>query len=129
MNVREKKNYLNTGGSSTFNTSTTGEVIVNYDDEYLCSFCGMRLIKQDLVDGLLFPFYCNECSCGFVDLPPQHCGADSCFIRDLEVWVEALPEWKDMRQAFKDKDLIIDNHNTCFFEPTLEEDRERGFTL
>lgn len=38
-------------------------------------------------------------------------------------------EWKDLRQAFKDHDVITDNYNTRFFHPANAEDRERGFTL
>jgi hypothetical protein len=48
---------------------------------------------------------------------------------DLEVYIEALGEWKDLRQAFKDHDVITDNYNTRFFEPRNAEDRARGFTL
>lgn len=54
-------------------------------------------------------------------------GADSAFIRDLDV---LLPGgWKDLRQAFADRDLITDNYNTCFFPPPSDEDRVRGYTL
>lgn len=53
--------------------------------------------------------------------------ADSVFIRDLDVLLES--GWKDMNQAFKDRDLIVDNYNTCFFPPQNKEDKERGFTL
>lgn len=57
-------------------------------------------------------------------------GSDSMFIKDLDVFIEADEiGWKDMRQAFKDKDIIIDNYNTTFFEPTTDADRERGYTL
>lgn len=56
-------------------------------------------------------------------------GCDLFFIADLDVYIEALKEWKDMRQAFKDKDLITDNYNTWFFEPKDEIERERGYTL
>ena len=54
---------------------------------------------------------------------------DSPFISELDVYLEQKHEWKDMSQAFKDKDLITDNYNTTFFEPQNEEDRVRGFTL
>ncbi len=47
----------------------------------------------------------------------------------LEVFLEKTQEWKDMNQAFKDHDIIIDNYNTHFFEPPTEEDRKRGYTL
>lgn len=64
--------------------------------------------------------------------------SDSMFIKDLDVYIEAkvfngfcgiAVGWKDMGQAFEDHDIIIDNYNTCFFEPANEEDRKRGFTL
>jgi hypothetical protein len=51
------------------------------------------------------------------------------FVSELDVWLEQKKEWKDMHQAFMDKDLITDNYNTRFFEPPTQEDRERGFTL
>lgn len=54
---------------------------------------------------------------------------DSPFISELDVWIEAKQEWVDMRQAFRDKDLITDNYNTIFFELETEEDKLRGFTL
>ena len=53
--------------------------------------------------------------------------ADTCFLRELEVRIAG--EWKSMRQAFEDRDLITDNENTCFFEPRTPEDRARGYTL
>ena len=56
-------------------------------------------------------------------------GADSVFIKDYDAWIEELQQWKDMGQAFRDRDIIIDNYNTYFFEPSTEEDRARGFTL
>ena len=57
-------------------------------------------------------------------------GSDCFFIKDLDVFIEANNVgWKDMRQAFKDKDIIVDNYNTYFFEPSSEKDRKRGFTL
>ena len=55
-------------------------------------------------------------------------GADSVFIKDLDVLL-ATGEWKDMRQAFKEHSLIVDNYNTYFFEPKTAEEKERGFTL
>ena len=64
-----------------------------------------------------------------VGFNPSENGMDSMFIKDCEVFIEAFGEWKDMRQAFKDKDIIVDNYNTRFFEPKSIEDRERGYTL
>lgn len=56
-------------------------------------------------------------------------GVDLFYIKDLDVWIEGLGKWKDMRLAFRDKDLIIDNHNTVFFEPENEDERKRGYRL
>lgn len=56
-------------------------------------------------------------------------GDDSCIIAEMDVFLEATKEWKDMAQAFQDHDLINDNYNIYFFEPKNEEDRKRGFTL
>lgn len=56
-------------------------------------------------------------------------GDDSPFIKELDVYLEATGEWKDMSQAFEDGDIIVNNHNTSFFEPPTEEDRQRGYTL
>jgi len=59
---------------------------------------------------------------------PDH-GGDSAYIKDFDVYLESKKEWKDMPQAFKDHDLIVDNYNTLVFEPPTEEDKLRGFTL
>lgn len=56
-------------------------------------------------------------------------GDDSAFIRDLDVFIEARQEWVDMPEAFRGKDLIVNNYNSRFFEPQNEEDRGRGYTL
>ena len=58
-------------------------------------------------------------------------GDDSASIAELDVWLEKTtpPQWKDMGQAFRDKDLITDDLNSRFFEPENEEDRERGYAL
>jgi len=72
----------------------------------------------------------SEIIVGFDDGPNgEPNGADSCFISEYDVFLEETQKWKDMRQAFKDHDLINDNYNTVFFEPKTKEDRERGFTL
>ena len=55
-------------------------------------------------------------------------GDDSVPISELDVLLKS-GEWKDMDQAFKDHDLITNNLNTCFFEPTNEEDKVRGFSM
>ena len=46
-------------------------------------------------------------------------------VRDLEVWIEALQEWKNMYSALIDCDLIVDDHNIHFFEPINEEQKQR----
>jgi len=56
-------------------------------------------------------------------------GDDSAFFSDLDVFIVSLGKWKDLSQAFKDRDLITDNFNTCFFEPKNEEERKRGYRL
>jgi len=56
-------------------------------------------------------------------------GDDSAFIRDLDVFLEATGEWKDMGLAFRDRDLITDNYNTYFFEPKTDEERKRGYAV
>jgi hypothetical protein len=52
-------------------------------------------------------------------------GDHSAYISDLDVFVN--DEWKDMRQAFADRDIIPDNYNTFFGVPRNDEDRERGY--
>lgn len=54
---------------------------------------------------------------------------DTCFIKDFDVFIEANKKWMDLSEAFKQHDVIIDNYNTCFFEPQTIEDRKRGFAL
>lgn len=56
-------------------------------------------------------------------------GDDSAYIYELDVWIEALQAWKPLADAFRDRDVIVDNYNTYFFEPQTDEDRERGYTL
>lgn len=53
-------------------------------------------------------------------------GQDSTFVKDLDV---KLPngEWKDMQQAFRDKDIIPDNYNYRFAVPFNEQCKERGY--
>ena len=52
---------------------------------------------------------------------------DSVSVVDLDVEIGGV--WVDMREAFRRGLLITDNHNTRFFEPTNEEDKNRGYTL
>lgn len=53
-------------------------------------------------------------------------GQDSAFISELEVYIDSTEEWKNMNEAFKDKDIISDKCNTCFREPLTEEERQQG---
>jgi len=54
-------------------------------------------------------------------------GDDSAFVSDLDVFVNG--QWKDIRQAFADRDIIPDNYNEWFGVPRDEEDRKRGYFL
>ena len=67
---------------------------------------------------------------GLSEVIVQHeeLGADSVFIKDLDVLL-VNGKWQDMHQAFRNHDLIIDNYNTCFFEPKTTKEKERGFAL
>lgn len=56
-------------------------------------------------------------------------GDDTVPMESFDAFIEAKQEWKDLRQAFKDHDVITDNYNQYFFEPSNEEDRKRGFAL
>ena len=51
---------------------------------------------------------------------------DSIFFSDLEV---KLPDgsWKDMNQAFTDKDIVPNNLNTAFDYPHSEQEYAQGF--
>ncbi|WP_283697661.1 hypothetical protein [Clostridium perfringens] len=42
-------------------------------------------------------------------------------------FLDSKQKWKDMSQAFKDNDIIPDNHNTCFREPRNVKERENGY--
>ena len=56
-------------------------------------------------------------------------GDDSVYIHDLDVYLEKTspPGWKDLKQAFKDNDVITDNCNTTFREPLNEQERAQGY--
>lgn len=53
-------------------------------------------------------------------------GDDSVSIRDLDIWIGGA--WKDMRQAFKDRDIIPDNYNERFGPPKSLEEKARGYS-
>lgn len=52
-------------------------------------------------------------------------GNDSVYIRDLDVFIGG--NWKDLNQAFRDRDVVPDNYNEYFAEPKTNEDRARGY--
>lgn len=52
-------------------------------------------------------------------------GDDSAYLHDLEV--EILGQWKCLRRAFRDKDLISDNLNTYLDFPHSEKERIQGW--
>ncbi len=54
---------------------------------------------------------------------------DTDYMSNYDVYIEKLKEWKDLNQAFKDKDLITNNYNTYFFEPENDEERKQGCRL
>lgn len=62
-------------------------------------------------------------------LYPDDGGADSDFMRNYDVWLDTKQCWMDLLEAFKMHDVIVDNYNTHFFEPTTPDDRYRGYTL
>lgn len=54
-------------------------------------------------------------------------GDDTVPIGELDVEINGV--WMDMRQAFRNKDIISDNYNEWFGVPVKPEDRERGYFL
>lgn len=84
-----------------------------------------RLINKPHITGETSRF--NTHALGEVLMGFDDGDLDSMFVSDVEVYVEALKEWKPLSLAFKDHDVITDNYNTCFFEPDNEEDRKRGY--
>jgi hypothetical protein len=52
-------------------------------------------------------------------------GDDSAFIHECDVWI--FGGWFDMREAFKNHDIVPDNYNLHFAEPINEECRKRGY--
>lgn len=52
-------------------------------------------------------------------------GDDTVPISDLDVEING--QWKDMIQAFKDRDIVSDNYNRYFGPPINEECKARGY--
>jgi hypothetical protein len=86
VKVRKIDNHSKTGFSSSFNVSTTEEIIVSYHN-------GDR--KSQSVDD----------------------------------WEVMLPngDWKILKDAFRDKDIIPDDIKLYFRPPITEAERERGY--
>lgn len=51
---------------------------------------------------------------------------DTCYIRDLEVYLVKSDTWKCMKQAFRDGDIIPNNENTSFKEPN-DLEKQKGY--
>lgn len=75
----------------------------------------------------------DEIVAGFVwddpDTGEKQYDMDSVFFHDLDVYIEVLGEWKDLIEAFRNKDVITNNYNTRIHEPRNEEERKRGYSL
>ena len=52
--------------------------------------------------------------------------ASSEYIRECEVKLTD-GTWKNLAQAFRDRDVITDNYNTAFREPISTEEKARGY--
>lgn len=89
----------------------------------------MQVRTKENPDSEFYAGRFNVCALDEVEGCSEAFGVDLFYIKDLDVWIEGLGKWKDMRLAFRDKDLIIDNHNTVFFEPENEDERKRGYRL
>lgn len=61
-----------------------------------------------------------------VGLSEVDMGDDSAYIKDLDVFIPGIG-WKDMKQAFADRDIIVNNHNTHFDVPLNDICRSRGY--
>lgn len=56
---------------------------------------------------------------------------DSDYISNYDVLLEIGPragQWVSLRDAFRQHDVIPNNHNTCFAEPASDEARARGWS-
>ena len=49
------------------------------------------------------------------------------FIRDYDVQLSETGEWKDLRTAFKEMDVVSNDMNTSFRESRSAEERQRGY--
>lgn len=89
----------------------------------------MRLRDKKTGDTNWYSYGFNINSLNEIIVHHEEHGADSTYLSDWDVWLPQLQNWKDLKEAFADHDLITDNYNTHFFEPKNEMDRKRGYTL
>ena len=54
---------------------------------------------------------------------------DTDYILKFDVYLENKKQWLDMKEAFKNHDLITDNYNTIFFEQKNDNERKKGYRL
>ncbi len=68
----------------------------------------------------------GEIIVGFDVMPDGSGDMDSMYLHDFDV---LLPDgtWKDLAQAFRDKDVVPDNYDIRFGPPTSPTNRERGY--
>lgn len=70
----------------------------------------------------------NTCSVSEILVYYEDGSVDSDYPSEFDVFLAETQAWKDMRQAFKDKDIIPNNLNTHFSEPQDAAERERGYS-
>ena len=105
MKVRHKKNK-HLGFSDKFNINGMGEIIVGFDD------------------GDMDSDYISNYEVMLVEDLPR--------FAQINNWVEdkegkKIGCWVDMKDAFKNKQLITDNHSEYFREPKNQEEYDRGW--
>lgn len=54
---------------------------------------------------------------------------DTIDIKSVDVFIEAKQMWMSLSEAFDKHDVIVDDYNECFFEPSTNADRIRGYIL
>ena len=54
---------------------------------------------------------------------------DSVPASNLDVFIPLKNEWKDLRQAFRDKDVLPNDANTWFAAAVKRTDKSRGYFL
>lgn len=64
----------------------------------------------------------SEIIVGFIE---GDCSSE--YIRDYDVYLDSTGTWKDMNQAFKDRDIIPNNYNTGFREAESELEMMKGY--